>query len=112
MPSWIFLNPQDRQAAAFQRDTMRKIDEWLLAFTRKADDMDALFRRRTEWDLHDWMHRHLGAVDERIMWEFGLSENGHRLVLTPEMNRQLRPIVQTMLERAPKRPGWTFGPYR
>src|SRR5258708_18705183 len=111
MPSWIFLNPGDRQAAADRHATVHKIDEWWHAFTRKAGDMDALFRGRADWDLPDWMHRHLGAVDERIMWEFGPSENGHRLILTPEVHRQLRPIVQTMLERAPKLPGWPFGAY-
>ena len=60
----------------------------------------------------EWMHRQLGAVDERIMWEFGPSEGGHRLVLTPEVHRNLRPMVETMLERAPRLPGWSYAPYR
>src|SRR5579859_6171767 len=112
MPSWIFLNPQDHRAAAYRHETVRKIDDWWHAFARKSHDMDALFRGRMDWELPPWMHRHLGAIDERIMWEFGPSETGHRLVLTPETHRQLRPIVQTILERAPKLPGWSFSSYR
>jgi len=99
MPSWKFLNPRDRDAAALRREMETKIDAWWHAFKTKASDMDALFRGRQEWDLAEWMHRQLGAVDERIMWEFGPSDGGHRLVLTPEVHRNLRPMVETMLER-------------
>jgi hypothetical protein len=112
MPSWKFLNPRDRAAAALRQEMVRKIDLWWNTFRAKANDMDALFHRRQEWDLREWMQLNLGAVDERIMWEFGPSDGGHRLVLTPEIHRNLRPIVETMLERAPKMPGWSFAPYR
>src|SRR5262249_32785283 len=36
----------------------------------------------------------------------------HRLVITPEAEHQLRPLVRTMLERAPVIPGWEFYEYR
>jgi hypothetical protein len=37
---------------------------------------------------------------------------GHRLVITPEGARWLRPLVRTVLERAPRINGWEFYPYR
>jgi hypothetical protein len=89
MPSWIFLNSGDPQAVAQRREKEHKIDEWWHAFARSARDIDALLRRRKEWDLEEWMHRHLATIDDRIMWE-----------------------IQTILERAPKLQGWTFGAYR
>ena len=49
------------------------------------------------------------------MWEYGPAvrqENGRRLVITPESQRHLRPMLRTILERAPKIAGWEFYPYR
>ena len=42
----------------------------------------------------------------------GVSGSGHRLVITPESANHLRPMVDTLLDRAPKLPGWEFYPYR
>src|SRR5262249_9119461 len=113
MPSWKFINPRDREAAAQRREMERRIDASWYAFKAKNPEKEELLRRRIdEWDLNGWMHRNLGAVDERIMWEFGPKEDGYRLVLTPEVHRNMRPVVQTMLERAPRLPGWTYSGYR
>jgi hypothetical protein len=60
------------------------------------------------------MHDYLGAIDPRLMWEYGpaRSQEGHRLVITPEAERWLRPVVRSLLERAPKIAGWEFYPHR
>ena len=60
------------------------------------------------------MHERLGAIDERLMWEFGpaLKQKGHRLIITPEAEHGLRPIVHTLVERAPQIAGWEFYEYR
>src|SRR5262249_11133337 len=56
----------------------------------------------------------LGAIHPKLMWEFGraVRNGGHRLVVTPEAEHQLRPLVRIMLERAPAIPGWEFYEYR
>jgi hypothetical protein len=48
------------------------------------------------------------------MWEFGraIHTRGHRLVITPESRRDLRPLVDSILKRAPKIDGWEFYGYR
>lgn len=45
----------------------------------------------------------LGTIDDRLMWEFGPPLRGgkHRLVITPEAERHLRPLVADLLKRAP-----------
>jgi hypothetical protein len=60
------------------------------------------------------MAQHLGAIDERLMWEYGpaVVSEGHRLVITPEANRFLRPLLDTLLEKAPQVDGWEFYSYR
>jgi hypothetical protein len=48
------------------------------------------------------------------MWEFGpaVEVAGHRLVITAESAHELRPLVRTILARAPSLEGWEFYEYR
>jgi hypothetical protein len=111
---WIFADPANQAEMAYRNRTFGAIDAWWRAFQRKTTDLDALFRRKSEWDLPQWMHDHLGAVDPGLMWEYGAAvrEEGHRLVITPEQRKWLRPVVRSLLERAPKIAGWEFYPHR
>ena len=113
--SWLFINAQDRAALRRQQDTLAKIDSWWEAFRAKADELDDLFHGRKKWNLPEWMNQHLQSVDERLMWEFGpnhAASDGHQLVITPESHKELRPLVGSLLERAPKIRGWSFSSYR
>lgn len=111
---WLYVDATSPHEAAARAAVVRKIDDWWHQFTCKASDLDDLFARRSEWDLPEWMDRHLHAVSEDLMWEYGqaVRGDGHRLVITPEAKRHLRPMVQTLLERGPKLPGWEFYSYR
>jgi hypothetical protein len=111
---WIFADPANDVEMAYRDRTLAAIDAWWRAFQSKTTDLDALFHRKSEWDLPRWMHDHLGRVDEGLMWEFGraVRQQGHRLVITPEQKRWLRPLTRTLLERAPKTSGWEFYPHR
>ncbi len=111
---WLFFNPADKEESAARAEIEKKIDQWWTAFAKRADDLDALFHRRQEWDLPKWMSQTLQSIDSRLCWEYGQAVKGpgHRLVITPESERQLRPMVQTLLEKAPRLTGWEFYPYR
>ena len=91
-----------------------RIDAWWAAFQAKAADLDALFSRQAEWDLPGWMQENLQPIHPHLMWEFGpaVEGPGHRLVITPESRRHLRPLVAEMLRRAPPLDGWEFYAYR
>src|SRR5262249_27229430 len=58
--------------------------------------------------------QHLQSIHPHLMWEFGPAVNGdgHRLVITPEAAKHLRPLTETILERAPNIKGWEFYGYR
>jgi hypothetical protein len=104
------LSPEE--AAARER-TLNALDSWWLEFARKQADIVALFSRKQEWDLGAWMREALGAIDEKLMWEFGPGlTKAHRLVITPEVERHLRPLVAEILRRAPSLPDWEFYAYR
>jgi hypothetical protein len=95
-------------------DLNKEIDAWWTAFAARSGDLRDLFKRRKEWDLPAWMHEHLGAICQKLMWEFGpaVHREGHRLVITAEWRRYLRPLVKNILNRAPQIDGWEFYPYR
>jgi hypothetical protein len=103
---WLYFDPSNSQEAAAHAAVVSRMDEWWKQFAAKTDDLLDLFTQRSQWDLPAWMDRELRAVSADLMWEFGpaVSENGHRLVITPETEKHLRPMVQTLLERAPKLP--------
>ena len=111
---WLYFDASNQHEAAGHAAVVQRIDAWWNAFAAKTGDLDDLFSRRSEWDLPAWMHEHLNAISPHLMWEFGpaVSGEGHRLVITPESQRHLRPMVDTLLERAPKIAGWEFYAYR
>ena len=111
---WLFYDPHDRREAAEHSQVLSKIDAWWKAFEKRSHDLDELFHNRTNWDLPAWMGQHLQAIHPDLMWEFGASRSGlgNRLVITPESERWLRPLVNTIIERAPDLPGWEFYSYR
>ncbi len=90
------------------------IANWWTAFHKQAPHFDALFRREEEWDLLEWMTQHLSPIHPHLMWEFGQACRGpgHRLVITAESRRELRPLVREVLRRAPQIDGWEFYEYR
>lgn len=92
---------------------LERIDAWWVAFGEKRDELNAYFASNEQWDLPAWMHETLNLVEPRLMWEFGPGSNGgHRLAVTPEVERQVRPLVDTLLERCPGYDGWEFCSYR
>jgi hypothetical protein len=104
------LSAEERQT---NQSIQSAIDRWWRIFVEKTGDLHALFKRQQEWDLPEWMEQNLGAISSNIMWEFGQGLlGGHRLVITPESRRHLRPLVAQILHCAPKIDGWEFYPYR
>lgn len=95
-------------------DETEQIKAWWTEFTARAEDLQDLFLDRQDWDLPAWMHEHLQGISEHLMWEFGpaVRGEGHRLVITPESQRCLRPLVKRILDCAPRLDGWEFYAYR
>src|SRR5436190_5942373 len=107
-----------RNAAAQAENTQRAhveaaIDRWWREFASNIGRLDALFRRQAAWDLPAWMAECYNSIQPGLFWEYGPGLNGgHRLVMTPEINRHLRPLVDEIVRRAPGLDGWEFYGYR
>ena len=93
---------------------MEDINHWWIAFTAILPELEATFEGGGSFDIASFMHTHLHNIDTRLMWEFGPAAGGtgHRLVITPETERHLRPLVDEILRRAPSHPGWEFYSHR
>lgn len=111
---WKFVDPADRAESIERNATIARIESWWAEFSKSSDRIRALFSRQADWDLPAWMENHLQAIEPQLMWEFGpaVKGEGHRLVITPESAHHLRPLVQAILDRAPKLEGWEFYAYR
>jgi len=111
---WLFADPNHADEAAYVKETVAAIDRWWQAFQSKTTDIDKLFQSQSSFKLPQFMEDTLQAIHPGLMWEYGkaLRGAGHRLVITPESQRFLRPMVRTILERAPKIEGWEFYAYR
>jgi hypothetical protein len=111
---WLFADPSNAEEGAYVKETVAAIDRWWQTFQSKTTDIDRLFKSKSSFKLPEFMQDTLQAIHPGLMWEYGraLRGSGHRLVITPESQRYLRPMVRTILERAPKLEGWEFYPYR
>jgi hypothetical protein len=111
---WLFADPDDEREARRREGVVKLIDRWWEAFRDRQHDLEAFFTSSSNWDLAGWMQDHLQAIDPNLMWEFGpaLQQRGHRLVITPETQRQLRPLINFILSRAPALNGWELYGYR
>src|SRR5262245_16089042 len=112
---WLFADPKNPEEAGYVNEKVAAIDHWWQEFQAKIEKIEGAFKPRSRYNLPKLMEETLQAIHPGLMWEFGPAvrlENGYRLVITPEGQRFLRPIVRTILERAPKRPNWEFYPYR
>jgi len=111
---WRFIDANNRPETAERSAICAKIDAWWQEFTSKTDLISALFSQKAKWDLPNWMAEYLQRIHSKLMWEFGpaVRGNGHRLVITPESAHHLRPLVRTILDRAPVLEGWEFYEHR
>jgi hypothetical protein len=111
---WLFLDSNDQRETAERARTLAAIDHWWATFSQHQSDLKALFAGQKEWDLAAWMQSTLQSVAPELMWEFGPGKTtaSHRLVITPEADRHLRPLVNELLRRAPELPEWEFYGHR
>lgn len=114
MARWDYQIGVAEDEATERRELESKVAGWWSAFSDKRHEIDDLFNRRAKWDLPEWMAETLQSIDDELMWEFGgaIRTEGHRLVITPEVRRDLRPLVRYVLRQAPQLEGWEFYAHR
>lgn len=111
---WQFSDPHSPADLNHRGQVQERIDRWWEAFAHQTPRLERLFKREDQWDLPNWMASNLQAIHPQLMWEYGpaVDCDGHRLVITPESARHLRPLTETILDKAPTLPGWEFYGHR
>lgn len=105
---WRFIDENSEVEMAYRLKNIEKIDSFWRTFEGNVDTIT-----RSSKSCADWVTRELPKVSEELMWEMSPAiDNVRRFVITPEQNYHLHPMVASMIERAPKIPGFRFMPYR
>ena len=111
--AWKFLDISKEPNARLQAEMLERIDQWWAEFASKKTDIEKFLRSELDWNIDEWMTEALQSVDDEIMWEFGAEISGDfQLIITPESERHLRPLVESLVERAPNIASWRFYAYR
>lgn len=91
-----------------------QIVNWWAFFMEAEDKISDYFMHGIDFNVVEFMQDNLQCINSNLMWEFGpaISKKGHRLVITPESRKDLRPLVKAILENAPELSNWEFFDYR
>jgi hypothetical protein len=87
------------------------MDEFWRAFEQAAPQLDAAIKGEVEFDISRFMGEHLGYVERDLRWGFDQGVAGHCLFIMARGGRQLHPMIDVSLSRAPKLEGWEYGAY-
>jgi hypothetical protein len=116
---WILADPTNAPEHQWKQHVAAATDRWWRAFQANAANIAACFSRGNSFDIVQFMDDHLHAIDSRLCWEYGparrshnVQAGGHRLVITPEAEHWLRPMLNFVLSRAPQIPAWEFYAHR
>lgn len=112
---WVYteFDSADSPEVMRRQTIFQAMQRWWAAFAAAADAVDRHFNAGEPFDLESLMNE-LAEVHPHLMWEFGpaVDKHGHRLSITPENRPELRPMLQVLLDFAPKLDRWEFYPYR
>jgi hypothetical protein len=110
---WLFIDPSNETEIMYKKRTIHDIDQFWNEFAKNADRLSREWAAKNREAAIDWFCANIKRVHEELSWECAKVENSELcLVITPESDHHLRPIVNTMLERAPQISGWRFDSYR
>lgn len=111
--TWKYLDETKSANKKYREDMLQRINSWWAHFQNKRKPIEAFLEGRAHFDVEDFMAECLQVIDENLMWEFGTEPGGkYQLVITPETERHLRPLVESVVSMAPKLQNWSFYAYR
>lgn len=110
---WHLIDPANEPEAAYKRHMIEKIDRFWASFEKAASQLEKDLEDGNLEPFVNWITQHLHDIHPELMWEAGgCKTENFDLVITPESSRELRPLVETLIGRAPEVSNWRFLQYR
>ena len=113
---WEFPDPSDTGETRERERITAAMDRWWQAFVANKDNLSRAFSKdgQGSFDVAAFTNENLNPIRDGWCWEYGpaIRKKGHRLVVTPEGELHLAPMVRELLRRAPELPDWEFYPGR
>ena len=119
--AWKYVRASDVEGQRQRQATLDRMTVWWTAFVHKLPEFGAereaqpdgqgVFPRvvAVSESLRTWMDEQIGLVDPRLRWELTEDDAGeHLLAITCGEHLHLRPVVQSLVLRAPPIPRWKF----
>lgn len=106
---WYFADEDNAREQSRRTRIRARIDDWWRHFGQRADRTLRFLKNPNPAGLKElvaFMRRHLDPIHPLLAWEFG--RNSPELVISPEAEHQLRPLVDEILRRSPPLRGWRF----
>src|SRR5688572_21886856 len=114
---WKYVMPSDAESLRNREATLARIVQFWEEFAQGVRQIEAHVAGAAApspgpFDLAAWMNERVHAIHPRLRWEFGQDLSGKFLVITCESAHHLRPMVETIIRRAPELEGWSFRDFR
>ena len=112
---WKFIDPANPEFSATYERVSGQIALWWQSFEKERVNIERyLTEEDFRYDLEGFVEGHLQPIDPNIMWEVdgSLTAKEFFFIMTPESERHLRPLVESIVEAAPKVPNWRFFTHR
>src|SRR5688572_8958211 len=112
---WKYVMPSDAESLQQRELTLGRIAGFWDEFVQRLPFIESHLAGQPQdpaWDLAGWMNQQVHGIHPRLRWEFGHDLGGKYLIITCESAHHLRPIVESVMRRAPQLPNWTFREYR
>jgi hypothetical protein len=106
---WRFVDENNAAELEHRRSTIERIDKFWGWFERSFGQSGELVMSPDNYRCARSVSQELSKVHKALGWELSPKVNDERrFVVTPEASHFLHPMVETMLERAPKMPDFRF----
>lgn len=114
-PRWVFNDSKRPEEASYKSDLISKIDTFWREFEKNKDKLNPKINEDVTEFAPAFMDKYLHCMYPALMWQIKGDPNDKNitnLTITAEAIPPLRPIIDTMMERAPKLKEWRFHRYR
>jgi len=111
---WKYADEYGVEDNALRNTWEDQMNNWWIIFYQHHEVLAGEIRIGKKELLARFMSTHLQSSVIDIAWEFGYDNltGAYELVLTPEDDLKLRPLVEALIDRAPRLENWSFFSYR